>query len=853
MGTFLRDVGYALRKFGAARTFTATAVLTLALGIGGTTAIFTLIHAVMLKSLPVADPSRLYRVGDGDNCCVQGGPQGRWGMFSFPLFERIGADAPEFEALTAFQAGMGRMSVRRQGVPDAPRPLRSTYVTGNYFTTLGVRAAAGRVFTAADDVPSAPPVVVLAYHAWQGVYGGDPSIIGATLVVEGQAFTMAGVTPPGFFGETLKAGPPDFWVPLQHEPLIAGAETSLLRQPVSAWLRVIGRLRPGASTGGMEGRLTGLLRQWMLHEAGYPQNWMAEIERTLPEQSIAVVPAGAGVGLMKEQYGRSLRILLAVCALVLLIACANVANLLLARAVARRGQTAIRLAMGASRRQIVTEALVESVLLAIGGAIAGLIVSIGASKLLLSLAFSGATVLPIETMPSPLVLAFAAGLALVTGLVFGAAPAWFETRTDPIEALRGAGRTAGDRSSFARKALLVVQATLSVVLVAGSTMLGRSLGNLEGQDFGFTREDRVLVSVGRPSASITGQRLTALYRDLEERLGRIPGVESAGLALYNPLTSNWGEGILIAGKPLPAPGEQTGASWDRVSADYLQQLGVKLVRGRHFTAADNETAENVAVVNEAFVRRFFKPDEDPLDQHFGLNLPENVNSFRIVGVVGDARFASFQLDRPMRPMFFVPLAQTVDYANEMMRRVETASHYVGGVLLVTSTPPGALEPPVARALAEADPNLALIDIRTLQQQVDRSFDQQRAVATLAGLFGIVALLLAAIGLYGVTAYSVARRTGEIGIRMALGADRRRIIGLVLGGAFRRVGVGLLLGLPLAVGTGYLLSAQLYGVSFWDPVALGVAAIALAMAGFIASLVPATRAAALAPMRALRTD
>ena len=319
----------------------------------------------------------------------------------------------------------------------------------------------------------------------------------------------------------------------------------------------------------MDARLTGLLRQWMMHEAGYPANWLPGIERTLQQQSITVVPAGAGVGVMKEQYGLSLRILLAVCALVLLIACANVANLMLARSVARRGQTAVRLAMGASRRRIVMEALVESVLLAIAGALAGLVVSVAASRLLLSLAFSGATLLPIDTLPSPLVLAFATGLALLTGVLFGAAPAWFATRTNPVEALRGSGRTTGDPASFARKALLVLQATLSVVLVAGSTMLGRSLGNLEGQDFGFARNGRVIVTVGRPSASKEGPALTALYRDLEERLARIPGVKSAGLALYNPLTNNWGEGVLIAGKPQPAPGQQTGASWDRVSTSYL--------------------------------------------------------------------------------------------------------------------------------------------------------------------------------------------------------------------------------------------------------------------------------------------
>jgi predicted permease len=849
----LADVAYALRKFRSSGVFTATAILTLALGIGGTTAIFTLIHAVMLKSLPVGDPAALYRIGDGDACCVQGGPQDRWGMVSFPLFERINAAVPEFESLTAFQASQSRMAVRREGLNEAPRPLRTLYVTGNYFTTLGVGAFTGRVFTTADDAAGAPPVVMMAYHAWSGAFRGDASIVGSTLIIEGYPFTVAGVAPPGFFGETLRADPPDLWVPLQHEPLISGAETSLLRQPISAWLRVIGRLRDGASIDGMDARLTTLLRNWMRTEAGYPPNWMPGIERTLAQQTMTVVPAGAGVGVMKEQYGRSLGILMVVCGLVLLIACANVANLLLARAVARRGQTAVRLAMGASRAQIITEALVECVVLAIGGAIAGLVVATAAARLLLSLAFAGTTLLPIETLPSPLVLAFAVALAVITALLFGAAPAWFATRTDPIDALRGAGRTAGDRSSIARTSLLVLQAALSVVLVAGSTMLGRSLSNLQGQDFGFNREGRVLVTVGRPAASFAGASLTALYRDVAARLARIPGVQSAGLALYNPLTNNWGEGVLIAGKPTPPPGAQTGSSWNRVTTNYLTQLGVKLVRGRRFTDADNETSQNVAVVNEAFVRQFFSSGEDPIDQHFGLNLPENVNSFRIVGVVGDARFASFQLDRPARPMFFVPLAQTVDYANPMMRRVETASHYVGGLLLVTDVPTGTLEPLVARALSEADPNLAVINIRTLEQQVELIFNPRRAVSSLAGLFGLLALVLAAIGLYGVTAYSVARRTSEIGVRIALGADRGNIIGLVLASAFRRVAVGLVLGLPLAVGAGYLLSAQLYGVKFWDPVALSVAAGALAVAALVASMVPASRAATLAPMTALRTE
>ncbi|PYR30026.1 MAG: ABC transporter substrate-binding protein, partial [Acidobacteria bacterium] len=611
--------------------------------------------------------------------------------------------------------------------------------------------------------------------------------------------------------------------------------------------------RPGASVDGLAPRLTGVLRQWLQYDAGYPANWMPEVVAGLPKQVINVVPASAGVGVMKEQYRRSLEILLAVCGLVLLIACANVANLLLARSVARRAQTALRLAIGATRAQVILQALVESVLLSLVGGLAGLIVAVGAARLLLALAFRSSSLVPVSTRPSLLVLGFAFGLAIVTGVVFGAVPAWLTTRTNPADALRGSGRSSGDHSSLARRMLLIVQATLSVVLVAGAAMLARSLDNLQRQDFGFVVPGRVLVAVNRPPSTYTTPKLAALYREVEARLSRLPGVLGAGLALYNPLTSNWGELVLVAGHPTPKLSEEAGASWDRVSANYLQNLGMITVRGRSFTAADNETTAPVAIVNESFVRRFFRSDEDPLDQHFGLDLPENVGTFRIVGVVRDAKFAGWGLDRPARPMFYVPLAQTVDYQNELMKRVELQSHFISGILLVSDSSPGRLEPMVIRALADADPNLTVTSVRTMQQQIDLSFDQQRAVATLAGLFGIVALLLAAVGLYGVTAYAVAQRTNEIGIRMALGADRGRVVGLVLRNAFGRVAIGLALGIPLAVGAGRLISAQLYGVSFWDPLALGLAATSLAVSGLVATVIPAGRAASISPTRALRTE
>jgi predicted permease len=426
-------------------------------------------------------------------------------------------------------------------------------------------------------------------------------------------------------------------------------------------------------------------------------------------------------------------------------------------------------------------------------------------------------------------------------------------RTNPADALRGSGRGNSDRSSFARKALLIVQATFSVVLVAGATMLARSLNKLEHQDFGYQVQGRMVVAINDPPSSYSRDKLAALYREMEERLNRLPGVQGAGLATYNPLTDNWGELILVAGHPLPKMDGESGASWDRVDADYLRNFGVSVLRGRGFSAADNESSERVAVVNEAFVKRFFKSNEEPLDQHFGIDLPENAATFRIIGVVRDAKFAGFALSRPARPMFYVPLDQTVNYKHDLLAKLELRTHFINGIMLVTNASPGVVEPLLTRTLAEIDPNLTIISVRTMQQQVYLTFSEERSVAVLAGLFGIAALLLAAVGLYGVTAYTVAQRTQEIGIRMALGADRVNVVRMVLAGASRRVLAGLILGVPLAIGAGRLISAKLYGVSSWDPMALGIAAAALAISAFFAAVIPARRAASISPMKALRME
>jgi predicted permease len=850
MQTLRQDILYALRQMRLSPVFTVTAMLTLALGIGATTAIFSLIYSVMLKSLPVVDPSTLYRIGAGTDCCVQGGPQDDWGMYSYPLFLRVQAAAPEFEQMAAFQASGAQFSVRRGQRDNMAKPLRGEFVTGNYFSTFGIRAFAGRTITPSDDNASAPPVAMLSYRAWQQQYSSDPSVVGSTFVVDGHPFTIAGIAPPGFFGETLRSNPPELWLPLQQEPLVNG-ENSLLKQSISAWLRVIGRVKPGASVDGVAPRLTGLMRQWMQHDSGWPAEFMPLITKSLPKQQIRIVPGGAGVGAMKASYGDSLRILLTVCCLVLLIACANIANLLLARGAARRSQTSLRLALGASRKRLIQQSFTESVVLSILGGLAGVVVAYLGVKLIVALAFHHAHYVPIDAAPSLPVLGFAFGLSLFTGVLFGTAPAWFTSHGNPVEALRGANRSTRDSATLPQKILVVVQAVLSIVLLAGAGLLTRSLRNLEHQSFGFETDHRISISMNGPPASYSEAQLDPLYRALQARLAAIPGVERAALALYTPYLDNWGELVIPEGQGVPQVlDDNVGASWDRVSTGYLETMGQPIVRGRSITGQDTGSTRSVAVVSEAFAKRFF-PNLDPIGKHFGLDLPQYSTTFEIVGVVRDAKYQN--PGKSPRPMFYAPLAQRAAYDQPVLALVDHRSHYISGAVLQLRGSSMGMEALIRRAFSEVDPNLTIINVQPLQQQVDADFDQKRAVAQMTGLFGLLALLLAAVGLYGVTAYTVERRTSEIGVRMALGANRSNVVGLVLRGAFRQVMIGLAIGVPISIACGHLIAAQLYQVKSWDPLVLGASIAALGLCALIASVIPAQRAASINPVEALRTE
>jgi predicted permease len=852
MQTLRQDIAYAFRQMRQSPIFTLTASITLALGIGATTAIFSLIHSVMLKSLPVVDPASLYRIGDGQDCCIEGSPQDNWGMYSYAFYQRMKETTPEFAELAAFQAGTSQISARRGESDRIAKPVRAEYVSGNYFSTFGLGAFAGRTITPSDDQQAATPVAMLSYRTWQQQYGSDPSIIGSTMILEGHPFTVIGITPPGFYGETLRSNPPDVWIPIQQESLFRGEEHSLLHK-FPAWLRVIGRLRPGASTNGLAGRLTNDLHLYLVNDSGMPADWMAGLKATLPKQIIKVVPAGTGVGAMKADYGDSLRILLTVCCLVLLIACANIANLLLARGASRRAQTSIRLALGASRQRVVRQSLTESLVLALLGGIFGLVVAYVGVKVMVALTFRSARFVPIDAAPSLPVLGFAFLVSLITAVLFGMAPAWFTSHADPAEALRGVNRSTRDHASFSQKALVVMQATLSVVLLAGAGLLTRSLLKMQHQDFGYQVENRIVLGLTAPFSSYPQAKLDVMYRELQERLSRIPGVERAALALYAPLQDNWGEIVIRQGHQMPGMDENSGSSWDHVSVGYLETLGQRIVRGRSITEQDMATTQNVAVIDEAFVKKFFKAGEDPIGAHFGLDLPQYSATYEIVGVVHDANYSFDPIGHEKRTMFFVPLAQRAHYDEPLMQSLEDSSHFIQGAVLKVHGNIEGLEAQVRRAFSEIDPNLTLLDILTMQEQVDGNLDQQRAVAQLTGLFGILALMLAAVGLYGVTAYAVERRTGEIGVRMALGANRSDVIRLVLRGAFLQIAIGLLIGIPISIAGARLIAAQLYQVKAYDPLVLAGAILSLGLCALLASIIPAQRAASVNPVQALRTE
>jgi predicted permease len=625
--------------------------------------------------------------------------------------------------------------------------------------------------------------------------------------------------------------------------------SAILHHQESNWLYPLGRVRAGTNIGALQTKLTAALRQWIYTRPLLTANGGASI---IPKQHVTITPGGGGIQNLQLETGKGLKMLMILSCVVLLIACANIANLLLARATTRRADVAVRMALGAGRRRVIRQILTESVLLSCLGGLAGLAVAYAGTHTILALAFPDARHLPIDAGPSLSVLGFAFLISLLTGVLFGAGPAWLSSHAQPAEALRGVNRSTRDRSSLPQKSLVVFQAALSLVLLAGAILMTKSLANLEHQKLGVTTSNRYVLHFDPAGAGYTVDRLPALYRQIEDRFAALPGVANVSMALYSPLEGdNWGECVIQQGHPAPGPSDNCGSTWDRVTPHFLDSIGVSMVRGRGITEQDTATSPQVAVVNEAFVKRFF-PKKDPVGQHFGIDLPQYSGSWEIVGV-----FHDFKMNNPRdptRPVFLRPLSQQfTGYKEDMLISGETQSMFVNAMILDFNTPQQNVEVMIRRTLAGIDPNLTVEDLRSFDSQVAGNFTQERLIARLTSLFGILALVLASVGLYGVMSYFVARRTSEIGIRMALGATRASVVGMVLRGALWQILIGLGLGIPAALIAGHLMASQLYEVSGADPLALAGATLVLGLCAAVAGFIPARRAASIEPMQALRTE
>jgi putative ABC transport system permease protein len=853
----LADLRDALRQLRKAPGFATTAVVTLALGIGATTAIFTLVHQVMLKSLPVTKPDELWRIGDKIRCCNWGGytqgDDGNFSLFSWEAYKTFRAHTPEFTDLAALQAGNTALGIRRAGSQAQADTRNGEFVSGNFFATLGVQPWIGRLLTDADDQEGAPSVAVMSYRIWQQKYGSDPSVVGASYQINGHPFTVIGVAAPGFYGAKLAGwGMPDLWLPLTSELLIDGA-TARLKRPNGNFLDIIGRVRPGVDPKSLEAKLKVELHDWLAShepdmEPGEKQLWQ--------QQTLHLIPGGSGVAAMRDEYQAGLKLLLVAAACVLLVACGNLANLMLARGLKDRAQTSIRVALGASRQRLVRKALVESVMLAVIGGAFGIGVAYAGTRLILYLAFQIGgpnNYVPIHPTPSWTVLLFTFGMSVLTGIIFGIAPAWMTSHADPVDALRGANRTVSGRRSWMQRSLVIAQAAMSLVLLSAAALLGKSLRNLEHQNFGFETQDRYIAWINPTLSNYKLEELQPLFEKIDDRLRQIPGVRMVAPALYAPMTGDsWNNGIRVAGRPEPGAKEDTSSSWARITPGFFEALGAKMALGRPIDVDDTATTRKVAVINEAFARRFFK-NQNPIGQHFGPDRIKYSSTFEIVGVVKDMRYMTYDYKDPIRPMFWVPEAQTVQYDDPAYVSGETWSHYLYNIVLWAPGNPPGMEERVRRTLASVDPNLVLYGVDPYAKVVSVDFQQENMIATLTTLFGVLGLVLAAVGLYGVMSYMVEQRTGEIGVRMALGADRGRIVKMVLNGAFSQVGIGLAIGIPAAIGAGKLMTQQLFGVKPWDPVMLIAATLLLALTAILASLIPARRAASVEPMVALRSE
>lgn len=830
MGRLLQDLRYAWRQMRAAPALAAIIVLSLALGIGANTAVFSLTNAVLLRELQVPHPGRLVllRWGGGHHGFNSTNDLPESYVFSYPAFQRLRARATDFSSLFAF-VPLGGTENTTVVVRGHPGLADGAMVTGRFFSGLGAAPLLGRGLNQADESLGAPPVAVISYGYWTRRFSRDPAIVGRSVLINGLAYTIVGVMPPSFHG-LRPARSFDLWVPMLERPGLGPLgypDGDFLAAKNRIWLEIMGRLAPGKTRAEAQAQLTTIFQQF-LTEISTPKPKPG----TLP--TIAALSGAHGMNGLVEQTAQPLLLMMVLVGLILLVACANVAALLLARAASRRREISVRLALGASRHRLLRQLLTESILLAVCGAVIGLGFALaGMRAMAAQVNGMGLGGIAIHPQLDPRVLLFTAAVAIITGLLFGILPALRATRVELAGALQERGATAGNARLGAGRALLIVQVAISVLLVASAGLFVRTLCNLQTEDLGFPTAHVLLFTVDPTQTGYHGARLMQLYAALQLRLSHLPGVHAATLMQSTPLSGS-GNGSDAHAVGVAHQPTEDDVRWDIVGPDYLKTMGIPLLLGRDFGPQDTGASPKVAIVNEKMARKFFG-SADVIGRHFRMSGVD----WEIAGVMRNATYG--QPGTPMQAQAVVPYTQFQELVTGM------------NFALATYANPAGVLAEARAAVQSLDPGLPLGDVRTEKHEAAAGIAGQRILAWLAGLLGFISLVLAAIGLEGSMAYLVARRTGEIGIRMALGAQRGAVLAMILRQALWMVAIGIAIGVPLTLALSRYTAGLLYGVHPADPLSLIAAVVLLALVGGFAAYLPARRAAAVNPLTALRCE